>query len=224
MPTHFEEIIRFLNVIDSEYVAPNLADQLLDHRTGYRWDLRIVPRIPFWLGEGTSIKFSVGRQRKLAQRNNCPWNHILRKVFFGMSSEIVDLDVHLWVYDHIPDKTLVIRAQLFHDHSSVLDPRVLAKNVFNFAKLYAKSPDLHLMIDTAEEIQIAIVHVSHKVSRPIEPCSRVFPKRIGDESFRSEIGPVNISPSDTCSADEQLTAGTNGYRAHLTVKDIQSDI
>ena len=82
--------------------------------------------------------------------------------------------------------------------------RVRCEHGLNFAQLDSVAADLDLMIEPAQEFDLAVFSVTHKVARAIEPHSGLSAERIRDEPLVREIGTVQISSRDTLTANEQL--------------------
>src|SRR5262245_11506736 len=59
--------------------------------------------------------------------------------------------------------------------------RMLRQRGFNFANLDAETADLHLMIDAAQKLDVAVREIPSEIAGLVEPLAR--PERIGDESL-----------------------------------------
>jgi hypothetical protein len=80
----------------------------------------------------------------------------------------------------------------------------------DLARLDPEAPDLYLIVDPAEIIDVAIgAGGAPEIAGPVQAGTRIVAERIGDEAFRRKLRPVEIPPRDTAAADMDLP-----YRAH----------
>jgi hypothetical protein len=72
--------------------------------------------------------------------------------------------------------------------------RVPRECMLDLPGLDPKAADLDLSINPAEVFEIAVGSPSGEVSGAIEASTRPLAEWVGDESFRGQAGPVEISP------------------------------
>src|SRR5215471_21028793 len=94
---------------------------------------------------------------------------------------------------------------LASQHLHILYNLMLFQRGFNFARLHPVSPNLHLLINAAPVFEASIGQEPHQVTGPIEPASGLNAKRVRNEFFSSEIGPIQIASGERCSSEVQFT-------------------
>ena len=111
-----------------------------------------------------------------------------------------------------------VAASVLADHGGgVADAGMLPQHLLDLAELDPVAPELHLVVDAAEELQVAAGTVADEVAGTV----RAPAGRIGDEPVIGQLGPAEVAGADTRAADQQLTGGAerrgrSGARVHDT--------
>jgi hypothetical protein len=108
------------------------------------------------------------------------------------------------VAGHVGHETLVASIRASHHHR-VPDRLVGHETRFDLARLDAPAPDLHLVVDPAQELDVAALQMARPVPGAIQPCSRDGAEGIGHEALRGEPGPVEIAACHPGTTDVELT-------------------
>src|SRR5690606_27270810 len=74
----------------------------------------------------------------------------------------------------------------------------------DLAEFDAVAADLYLRIDPAEVLQAAVFAPYPEVARSVEPCPGGGIERIRHESFRRQVGPIEVADGDAGPADADL--------------------
>ena len=72
-----------------------------------------------------------------------------------------------------------------------------------------KSPNLHLIVDAAEEVEIAVRAPSDKVAGLVETSSRQFGEGVGNKALRGQFARIEIPKRDAIAADVELAGNTD---------------
>src|SRR5438105_2891768 len=81
---------------------------------------------------------------------------------------------------------------------------VFIEQPFQLPQFDTMTADLDLMVYAPEELDIAVGEITGQVSGPIQPLSGLGLKRVRNEPFGGQVGPAQIPPSNTRSANHQL--------------------
>jgi len=106
-----------------------------------------------------------------------------------------------------------------HDHR-VPDLRMFAERRFDLAELDAVATNLDLMVDAAEEFDVAVGAIARQVAGAVQARAGARPERIGHELLLRQVGPVEISVHDTGTADVNLAGHADRDRLAPGVEDV----
>src|SRR6185295_14898605 len=125
------------------------------------------------------------------------------------------------VVNHV-DHEPFITWSIFACHcDGVAHRRVMFKDLLDLLKLDAETPYLNLLINPAEEFNIAIRKVAPQVAGLIESRSCLSAQRIGNKAGSSKIRPVDVTASYADPANEQFPRHTNRDRSHMSIYDVE---
>ncbi len=80
------------------------------------------------------------------------------------------------------------------------------------------------MIDSPQELHIAIRQMLGQVAGAIQTTAGMFREGIGDELFRGQLWSVEIAACDSHAADVHFAGYTDGNWLHFTIQDINAHI
>src|SRR5690349_10443754 len=87
------------------------------------------------------------------------------------------------------------------------------QNRFDFTELDPETPHFHLMIQPAQEIEVAIRSTAHLVTGPVEPPSRLSAEGVRHESLRCEIRTPQVAPGHAGTSEGDRPPGVSFLRA-----------
>src|SRR6266404_8550289 len=87
-------------------------------------------------------------------------------------------------------------------------------------QLNAEASDLHLIVNAANEIKIAVRQVANQVTRPVKPGRTFISKWIGNKFFAGELGPVEIATRHAGATNVKFTGQANWYRPKIRVQNV----
>jgi hypothetical protein len=100
----------------------------------------------------------------------------------------------------ISDQALV--AAVLARHDDCCPHRFVAKEgCLDLAQLDSEAPDLDLMVDPPQELQLSRRPPAHQVSRAIKARPRLGRKRIRSELLRRQVRPVQVAPGHSVAGD-----------------------
>src|SRR4051812_11132846 len=110
------------------------------------------------------------------------------------------LDVAL----HIGDQALVSRHIFARDDDSLLHLGMANEMSLDFARLNAKSPNLHLMIIAPQIFDDTVCSPAAEVSRFVDSCVTLHAETRVQEALISHLRSIEITASEPGSADVDL--------------------
>jgi hypothetical protein len=74
------------------------------------------------------------------------------------------------------------------------------------------APNLYLLIDASEKLELSVVPVPRQITRAVESRAGHPAKGIGNEFLSRQRRIAEIPAANICAAEKQLTARTGNYR------------
>jgi hypothetical protein len=104
------------------------------------------------------------------------------------------------------------------------DTHMLRENSFDLPEFDPMPANFHLVIETAEKLDIAVRQVAGKITRLVQPLTRIGLQRIVDELRRRQLALVQVPSRQSQPTNMQLTRDTN--RSHLLprVEDVHPHV
>src|SRR6185312_2277374 len=184
MSAQLEEAVANAGAFDAEHLLPQ-GTQLLLGLVAWR-DVRAALKIAF-LGGGRriSVKLAVGAERQLLEHDDYGGNHMIGQTCaqaFKVASDAQLLTLRERFRaccgqrlrrHHVSDEPLLVVRILSTHHHTVFDSRKGCELLFDLAQLNAKSPNLHLVIDAAEELHSPIRQPSSPVTCAVKTVRRI---------------------------------------------------
>ena len=85
-------------------------------------------------------------------------------------------------------KLLVAHYVLAHYHNRLSHTWMLAQQRFHLTQLYAKTANLHLMIDSSKNSNLAPGQIPRQIAGPVESRARLVTERVRNKFFSRELG------------------------------------
>src|ERR1051326_2876080 len=125
---------------------------------------------------------------------------------------------------HVCHQPLIARRIFSYYHYRLTDLWMLANDHLDFSQLDAEAAQLHLMIETPEELYHTIRVIASIVARFIEPRTRRRGEWVGDKAISSQIRSVQVPACESISTNVKLACNTDGYRGQVLIQDIELGI
>ena len=130
---------------------------------------------------------------------------------------------YLWRFAHrhyIGDEPLVTLLAFFGQHDCLFHSLMSCEHRFDLSQLDSESPDLHLIVASSEELDVAVRAVACQVSCAIHQCRQIFDKRILLETFGSLFRLSQITSRHSGPRDVQLTGDADRDWLKILVEDV----
>ena len=88
--------------------------------------------------------------------------------------------------------------------------------------LDAKAAQLDLVVDAAQELEVAVRQITRKVSGPVEARAHVGTEGIGDEPIRRELRAVEIAARQAGAADMELAGNADRHGLQSIVEHVNA--
>ena len=85
----------------------------------------------------------------------------------------------------------------------------------DLAELDAVAADLDLVVDAAEELELAVGPPAGEVAGAVEPRARLAAERVGDEALGGQVGPVEVAARHAGAADVELAGDADRHRLEV---------
>ena len=176
----------------AENLRPEPRNDLLDRRAhtalfGAQSDLLLAAL------ERPAVELAVGRQRQRVQDHERRWHHGLGKLPAQMPAELLGLEPRARTRHDVGDQTLLPCLRSADDDGALPHSAVAAQSCPDLGGLDAHSADLHLLVETAQNLQRAIQPVSSAVAGEVEQVVGAAEEGVGTETQPALLGVVEIA-------------------------------
>src|SRR5882757_7772437 len=161
--------------------------------------------------QSSSIHLPTCRQRKGIQYHEGGGYHVFRQDPLEIDAQPLGGRQTPGSHGNVGDQSLLLAlCPACHD-SCLPDVCMLQQLRLNLAQLDSIAPDLHLLITTAEKLDVAIRQPPAQVTGPIDHCTGIDGEWIGNKSFGRQIRPTQISQREAISSNINLSRYTDRH-------------
>ena len=156
MAPQLKEVVVNADLIELEDFSPNFSEDLL-HRSS-RGGVGIVQLgsavIESW--QRFAVELAVGGERQRIEEHKGRGHHVVGELLLEKSAQVVGRRVGADSGDGIGDEAVVSRCVFSCEHHRLLDRGVLDEHGFDLTQLDAEAADLDLIVDAAEQLDVAV--------------------------------------------------------------------
>jgi len=173
-------------------------------------------------GQLFAVDLSAGGERQVVEHDPLGREHIVGQALLeialpgGLIGEAVGQD--------IGDEAFVAVVVGADAGGGQPDAGGLQQDLFDLCQLDAIAPDLDLVVEPAEVLDVAVGEPAGLVAGAVETGIGIVADGIEQEPFGGELGPVPVTAGDLDAADPQLPGHTDGNRLPPAVEDMQLGI
>jgi hypothetical protein len=157
MPAQLEEVVVDAHACNAKYACPDFRKNVLVVRARCRDD-DVALDVRIGNGQRLAIELAVGGEGKCIEPNECARHHVTRKRGLGMRAQ--NARVERCVGDDVSDDSLVAGHVFANDDGGGANEQMIRYRRFDFTELDSESADFDLMVESAEELDIAIGEVA----------------------------------------------------------------
>ena len=123
--------------------------------------------------------------------------------------------------NEVGGEILAAGSVLAGDDGGLGDAGLGGKRRLDLTRLDAEATDLHLLIGTAEIVELAVGAPAREIARAIHAAAG-RPVRIGDETLGGEAGTAEIAPRQTRAGDIELARDADRHRLQPGIEHIDA--
>jgi hypothetical protein len=109
-------------------------------------------------------------------------------------------------------------------HDRVADRFVRGETRLDLARLDAKAPDLYLVVDPPQKLDVAVLEMPGPIPGAVEARPRHRRERIRHEALRRQRGAVDVAARHAGAADVELTGHSLRDRVAVGVEDVDGRV
>src|SRR5262249_17308240 len=152
-----------------------------------------------------TIDLPAGCQWQRVEHHESGRDHVLRELSLEVAAEFPALGGLVRARDDIGRQPLVTRRVFSDDNHSLMPLGVLTKTRLDLRQLHPEPAQLHLVVDPADELDVAVGTITREVAGPVEPRRGLSAEWVRDKFFRGQVGAVQVAARQAVAADVQLT-------------------
>src|SRR5581483_8048287 len=214
-----EEVVVHADLVASEQRRHDGADALFDGRSWWLGGGGFRQRDPGRRGrQRRAVDLAVRSQRERIEDDEGGGDHVLGEPLAEGRAHLSRIGNRAGLGYDVGDQLLLARLVLARRDRAHLHARVSVEVVRDLVELDAEAADLHLQIDAAEKLDLAVVGPCRKVAGPVQ-ARRAAVERVGDEALRRQVGPAVVAARDAGATDVELAGDAGGGRAKVLVED-----
>src|SRR5689334_1658285 len=101
---------------------------------------------------------------------------------------------------------------------------MLKQQRLDLTELDAEAAHLHLVVQAAEELDVAVGQEARHVACLVEPCAALSGEGIWDELLGRHPRPVEVVTRQATATDVEFSGNSSGHRSMLRVEQIDFDV
>ncbi|KWV69694.1 hypothetical protein PFLuk1_02877 [Pseudomonas fluorescens] len=214
MPAQLEEMIVEAHTGQFQYLGPDRRHLLLARGDGRYMAFERQAGIRF--GQCLAVELTVGGQRQAVEEQPLRGHHVVRQTLAQRG--FIHLRCLRRGADQVSDQPVVIGQH--HGFAYAVE---LTQAGFDFTQLDTETPDLDLMVDTADVFHHAVRLIACQVAGTVQAFAR-SPKRVGHEAFGGQRRLPVVTARQADTTDQQLTGHTLGAWRETGIENEQAGI
>ncbi len=169
--------------------------------------------------QGAPVQFAVGGERQFGQLDEEGGDHVLGQRLCGPPAYRTDVQCRAVHRHRVGHEPLVTGAVLPGQHHRLAHLWVALDDRLDLTRLDTEAPDLHLVVDAAHELQLAVGVPAHQVSGAVHPLAGRA-ERVRHEPLRGHPGPARVAACQARSPDVQLTDRAGRHELETGVEHV----
>ena len=170
-------------------------------------------------GQRLAVHLAAGGKRQGGQWHEGRRNHVLGQLLLEHGAQF-GRGRHLERRHHIGHQTRIAGGVFSQQHHGFAQLRLVHQHGFDLAELDAKSPQLDLVVDAPEEVDVAVGQVARQVARAVQARTGIGAERVGHEALGRQFRTVEVAATDLHAADVELSRHTDRDRLAAGVQDV----
>jgi hypothetical protein len=212
MAAQREEIVVHADLVQPEHLGPDLRQCLFRRRARC-----LVPRLaPMRVRrrQRLAVHLAVRAQGQLPQQHVVRRHHGLGQAAPQCRAQRLRVQA---LTDHVGHQPLVAGCVLACQYHCFAQARLLRQRCFDFSQLDAHAADLHLVVDAAQVVDVAVGQPACQVAGAVHARARRS-VRVRHELLRRQPGPVQVAACQANPRDAQLPGHAHRHRVQLRIQ------
>ena len=154
-------------------------------------------------GQGLAVELGVGGQGQRVEDHHEGGHHVVGQDLGHVLPHDGGHDLPARRRHHVGHQPLLGRPVLPHHHHRLADVGVAGEDGLHLTQLDAKAPQLDLVVDPADEHQLALGVPAHQVAGAVHAAAGGA-EGTGHEALGAQSGPVQVAPGQSRPGDVEL--------------------
>ena len=107
---------------------------------------------------------------------------------------------------------------------SLVDAVAPRERNLDLAQLHSVATDLHLIVDSTQELEPPVAAKAHEVVGAVNACTCGVDEGIGAEALRRHVRPVQVAASETEPTDEKLAGSADRGKTPGSIDDVEAGV
>src|SRR6266545_1350999 len=170
MTAQIKKIIANSNTLSLQNQRPNLCQLFFNWCSWCFIVLCGMDLIRVNCRQGAAVDLARRRQWQRLQRDKRCGNHIIRQLLLEISTQLVAKSFPAFrIGHHVSNKFSVANLIFTRNHGNLANPRMSSQQGFNLSQLDTKSPYLHLTVNAAKKLYVAVFAIARQIASQINP-------------------------------------------------------
>jgi hypothetical protein len=215
----FEEGVVDADMVEAEDLGEQgCEDLLLWGARGAAWGWGEVGG-----GQGVAVELAVWGQGQGIERNDGGGHHVVGQAVGELAAQRGGVCGLTGAGDDIGDQELAAGAVLAGKDGGVGDLGQAGEGGFDLAELDAEAADLDLVVEAAEEVEVAVGQPADQVAGAVEARAGVS-EGVGDKTLGGQGGAVEVAAGQPGAGDVELARHPDRHRLQRPVQHIDLGI
>ncbi len=168
-------------------------------------------------GQGLAVHLAVGVERQRIHHPNGGWKHVVGQPARQPLAQRGGVQLLAGLQRHIGQQARAGRA-FVGQGDGLAHLRQVQQLRLHLPQLDAQPPDLHLVVQPAQVVDLPLRVPAHQVARAVEPLAPA--EGAGHEAFGREARLVQVAPRQADAADVELSGHALGHGVQVGVQDV----
>ena len=170
-----------------------------------------------------AIQLAIWRARQFIEQDEGGRHHVRRQLGSERFAQLRRQQHGLRLRQHIRHQAFVARCVFTHQHHRLAHAVKQLQACFDLAQLDAETAQLDLVVDTADEFQVAVGAPARQVAAAVATAAGRA-ERIGDETLGRQFRQVQVALRHAVAGHMQLASHAQRHRLTIAVEQVNAAV
>ncbi len=175
-------------------------------------------------GKDVAVHLAVGRQGQGVEGDEGGGDHVGGETTGEEATQLTAGGLGLSRWHEVGHQQPVPRLALPGHHHCLGHGRMSGEGRLHLPALDAEAPHLHLLVEAAQELDVAVGQATDQVAGAVQAGTRTGAERVGDEALGRELGAVEVAVGHADPADVQLARRAWRHGLAPLVEDVDGGV